>query len=231
MTRRSLVSRKNSLELTCSLSLTAIPRSLALLSRLLYISGTSPTMHALVSSEHARISLIQANLIALFHRPSALPPPNTLYSESTFPLPLPPLLNRSQSSSTTSDSAESLYSLASKVTASAEAGFPSPLGYSPYPLPAQTDGLSPSAFVLSLPPPITLQGPAGTKPSLSPLILSSRLEAAALTLPSPPQDDQIEEKWKEEGKGQGVMSPLEMIRRVLGRGKRASGLAGGKRRR
>jgi len=196
-------------------------------------------MHTFVSSEHARISLLQANLIALSHRPSAtLPSPIPASSGSTqhFPLPLPPLLNRSQSSSTISDSSESLYSLANKVPISAEANFtlPSPLDYSPYPLPAQTDGLSPSAFILSLPPPIPLYtaAPNSTKPSLSPLVLSSRLEAAALTLPSPPQDEQIEEKWKEEAKGQGVMSPLDMIRRVLGRGKRASnGAAGGKRRR
>lgn len=188
---------------------------------------------------------MQANLVALTHRPFSVPsaaPRPSITSELVGPgydfLPLlQPSFPRSDSSSS-----DSLYSLATTNTTGTSFKDPSilpsfglsPLGYSPFPSlgrpldsppPLPTDGYSPSAFVLSLPA-VPVQP---TQPHLlprvpapkDPLPLSLAMAAAALTLPSPPETV-VEERWTSAAAEPAMLSPVDMIRRILGKGKRGS---------
>lgn len=215
----------------------ALPRALALLSRLIQLGPTSAAYAELLLLEHGRISLLQANLIALSHRPS-LPtlsafPSHPDVGAFTFPLPpLPPVpapaLGRSDSSS--SSSADTLYtpfaptfkadlSYAPDMLLGGGGGggggefphpFPSPPSSHALPL-SPTDGLAPSAFMLPY--------SSSTAP---PRLYPCPLLTAALSLPSPPQEKERHLELVGKGKKTRVLSPLDVIRKVLGKGKGGS---------
>lgn len=247
----------------------ALPRSLALLNRLLQLgnsASTNPALLSLVTVEQARISLLQANLVALLHRPSSLPstfggggtpplfhyahPPGgrqQAFSEQLVgtdflpPPPHPALLPRSDSSG----SLESLYTLATGTTAVSSSSYhdsilppnsftlgggynspfpslsfaldsPPPPSAIPPPRLPPTEGYSPSAFILTLPPTSTSSTKSSTfgTPPVS-------MTSAMASLPSPPETV-VEERWTAAAAEPTMLSPVEMIRRILGKGQRGS---------